>query len=736
MENWTLDVRAGSISAGLDVITDVETPAATHRRQGAPASILLFILLNVVGLSLLATRPAAAQDGPLPNDANAYAPWVSPSSTNTHRPAFQEGVQAVDTPNIDDEIVFIDDQGYINVFDPFAPADLPPLVFSSPDGGWYDAIVADVNNDGDDEIIAFASNGLLKIYDPVIDADALQAGQGLGGVSWEELFVTQLPNQPLLLASGNFDDNPQTREIVVVFEEPGRPTESRIQILAQPAPPYDGRIWQPLTDVRLRATATDIATGELDGDGRDEIAIVSRGSGRLSVFRREANNVLREFWFAASQQRPWAGAAIGDVDAGTALPELVTVRNAAPPFASLVVHRYRPVDAFVDVLLREHLPAPRRVFVADVTGAGLPQIFMLRDVPSTDTRPRLFNSRTGSGTAFTFEVRLDSDNGYRAAAAGDIDGDGKDEIALVRDTGILIFREPGSSTTLTQTLTTPTNARTLALGNLDALGRDLLSASQLQIFRVPAGQAAQPQSVIVQNRTRADRPIPFEVGVAPAVRFVDAAPTSASTPASVIVTVDATDLLPIAMLSAEERRMLPVVEDETAAGYGANLVFAAANPLVLNSPLTIPVFIEVTPGVVMRPNRVDVILGATQLSPDCQASLPLTVEVAVLGTVSSTFAVNVTGSVVAEATAAATPHADIEWPSSVSWLTVTSPGNMTPSTLRLVVKPGGAYAPPGATAEIVLTATVPGATQNPLTRRIPVRVTCFPALLHLPLIQR
>ncbi|PJF45692.1 MAG: hypothetical protein CUN48_17600, partial [Candidatus Thermofonsia Clade 3 bacterium] len=148
--------------------------------------------------------------------------------------------------------------------------------------------------------------------------------------------------------------------------DPDRSSTSRIQILAQPAPPFDGRIWQPLTDATLRAVATAVATGDLDGDGRDEIAVVARDAGRLSVFRREANNVLREFWTSASQQRPWRDVAIGNVAPESSLPELVAVRNAAPPLASLVVLRYKAPDAFEDVFLSPHLPAPRAVFLANV----------------------------------------------------------------------------------------------------------------------------------------------------------------------------------------------------------------------------------------------------------------------------------------------------------------------------------------------------------------------------------
>jgi len=696
--------------------------AAARPVKDAPTHILLLAIIGAIGLSLLAASPVAAQDRRQADGVatDNFMEAAARSALFVPRPAFQKGVLTIDTPNPDNEIVYIDDDGFIHVLDPAPSPDMPPLNFVSPDGDWHDAIVADVNGDGDDEIIAINTNtNVLKIYDPVVNTGVIQPDQEFNGFYWAELFALELTGQPLLLATGEFDDNPQTREIVVVFEEPERPGESRIQILAQPAPPFDGRVWEPLTDVRLRAVATDIATGDLEGDGRDNIAIVSRSSGRLSVFRREQNNVLNEFWSAASLQRPWASVAIGNVAADSPLAELVAVRTAEPPLASLVVLRYRAVNQFEDVLLRDHLPAPRQVLLANVTNADTSQIFMLRDVPTGDPRARLFNSRTGSGANLVFEARLDSDNGYRTAAAGDLDNDGKDELVVVRDTGLLIFDEPSISVTQVQTFTTPTNRRTLALGNLDALGRDLLASTPTQInFSVPAGQQSAPQSIILSNRTRPARSLPFAVSVAPsAPPLVDVAPTSAATTASIIVTADATDLLPISELSAEERRALPVVQDEAVAGYGANLIFAAMDPLVLNSPLTVPVFIEVTPGIVMRPASVNIVLATSEASPDCRASLPQTVEVRVLGTPNSTF----TASTTAEWLSVEASQHEIT-PTATAVLTLTVSAETTPSPIAM--------------ADVVVNAEVPVGTQRvPMIRRVTVKVACFQHLLYLPIIR-
>lgn len=652
----------------------------------------------------------------------------------------QEAPQTIQIANQEDEIVYIDNKGFIRVFDPQTSPQMPAVSFRSPEGGWFDAVVADVNGDGDDEIIAVSDNGMLKIYDPVVAAGPVQPDRQYHGVYWDELFAEQLPGRPLLLATGEFDDNPLTHEIVVVLEDAERPMNSLIQIWMQPTPPFDGRAWEPLTDARLRAVATAIATGDLDGDGRNEIALVANDSGRLSVFRLEANHRLREFWITASEQRPWRDVAIGNVAPETPLPELVAVRSAAPPLASLVVWRYRAPDQFEDVFLNQHLPAPRRVFLANVTGARASQIFMLRDVPPNDTRPRLFNSHSGTGANFSFEVSLDADNGYRMAAAGDLDGDRKDEIVLARDTGLLIYQEPASSTTLTQTLGVPTNRRTLAIGNLDALGYDFLAITPASLtFSVRAGERSPAQNITLLNSTRSGS-IPFVVGIQPRVGFVTVTPSIGATPTSLSVAVDATDLLPISELSAAEAAMLGVDLTAITPAYGANLVVMAADLLTLNSPLTVPVFIEVTSGIVMRPAYAGIMLEANGSSLTCESSFPLTLEVNVLGTSGITFTVSTTtiggpGLLEVEAQGIEeieqTSEETIVWPSNVPWLSVTSSGNDVPQTLTLVV--GAVETPPApiAEAEIVLTSTTP-----PLVRRVPVKVGCFQHLLYVPLLER
>ncbi|MCB0134620.1 MAG: hypothetical protein KDD75_05870, partial [Caldilineaceae bacterium] len=483
--------------------------------QLAVAMVLPAVLIAV--LLLLGVRaPARAQDDPL----------------------------ATDTANIEDEIVYIDAAGHIRVFDPRQPDNVPPVAFRSPDAGWIDAAVGDVNGDGDDEIVAIGENGLLKVYDPVIASGPVPPENVINGIYWEELYATILPNRALLVDTGNFDAEPTTDEIVAVYVDPNNATSSFVQIYYQPLAPFDGRTWLPLTDVAASELWSDVATGNLDGAGVDELALVNEDLGALRVYRLEGNNVLNPFFISESDTKPWSDVAIGNVDNELVLPELVAVRNAAPPLPALVVQRYKSPDAFEDVGTRELLPSPRVVFLADVTGNGDEEMYLLRDVPAGDARPRLFISNLGIDGMFAFEVPLDSDNGYRYGAGGDIDGDGKDELAVVRDTGFKIFESPETNTN-SYTVTLETNARTIVMGNLDALGKDRLTADVTRFdLSVNAGKQSSAQQLRLTNLTRPNNPVRYDIRLLPQVSFIRLSQISGDTPGTVSLTADATELLP------------------------------------------------------------------------------------------------------------------------------------------------------------------------------------------------
>ncbi|MFM7581478.1 MAG: hypothetical protein ACKO9F_01980, partial [Caldilinea sp.] len=146
--------------------------------------------------------------------------------------------------------------------------------------------------------------------------------------------------------------------------------------------------------------------------------------------------------------------------------------------------------------------------------------------------------------------------------------------------------------------------------------------------------------------------------------------------------------------------------------YGANLVATALEPLVYNSPLTLPVVIEVTPGVVVRPNWLDVVLQEQTVGDNCLPALPLTATIRLLGTAGSVVTVQ----------------------SGASWLAFPDTAIDVPGVLEATVLPEALAGSSTAEAEVILAASVPGDIQQ--LRRVTLRVRCYSELLYLPLVGR
>jgi hypothetical protein len=389
----------------------------------------------------------------------------------------------------------------------------------------------------------------------------------------------------------------------------------------------------------------------------------------------------------------------------------------------VVVRRYKPFNQFEDVAQSNALPAPRVVFLADLTGNNDDEILLLRDVPTGDARPRLFtSSNLGTDAALTFEARLDSDNGYRYGAGGDINGDGRDEIAVIRDNAILLFTNPITSSTLAVTYTVPTNRRTITLGNLDLLGRDLLAATPATLrFTVPAGEISTSLTVTLTNATRSTT-FPFGVTTRPATGLLLTAAGAATAPTTLQVRVDARTLLPAALADVAAANALPMLP---AAGvftptYGTNLLLVAASPLVLNSPITIPVIVDVTAGVALRPSGI-----ALALQPEAGATgcvLPASLApIQVLGTPGSTFTATLTA-----------PGG-----AGGAWLSVTPASGATPAEITISLAPNPGLAPgEAATAELVLTGSVNTTTPFVYERRLAIDIRCYSHMIYLPLVGR
>ena len=318
----------------------------------------------------------------------------------------------------------------------------------------------------------------------------------------------------------------QAQEIVVAFHKPpgmaAGDTRLQVRILTDPSATPNGRTWQTFAEMTNSELWTDVATGDLDLNGLDELALIDEEASQLSLYRMQGNELVR-FYANTSESKHWTDVAIGQVDPSTALPELVIVRSADPPLPSLTVWRYNGNNGFADVYLADFAPSMRVVFLADVTGDGDQEIYMLRDVPvAATTIPQLVMRNLGPPGPVPFEIRLDPNNIFRYGAGGDLDGDGKDEIAVISTAQLRIWDSPDTSTT-SRNESVSSNGRTILIGNLDAIGavkEDRLNATPPRIDRsVAAGTRSEPISIFLSNSTTSN-PISFTVTAVPPTPLV------------------------------------------------------------------------------------------------------------------------------------------------------------------------------------------------------------------------
>lgn len=633
------------------------------------------------------------------------------------------------SPNSDDEVIYVDPNGFIRVYDPVGE---PTIVWVSPEGGWQAAALGDFTGDGDDEIVAVGGEGTaarLVVYDPVVASGTVNSDQQFNGVPWKQLYITNLPATPRLVATGEFDPAVPGREIIFTTDAPpddsGNP-RSVITITTQAAGSADGTAWRALASATTGQQWSDISTGDLALTGIDHIALIDEDRGVLSVYRLQDGS-LQRYYLAASDTREWSGVAIGQVDPASVQPELVLVRRADRPLASLVVLRYEPPDRFADVYLRDFNPAPRVVFLADVNATGEAEIFMLRNVTRTAGCPPPYNTtpfqlimrNRGPDRPTNFEVCLDQANTFRYGAGGDLNGDGKDEVIVLSATQLRVFYDV-DTTFRVANVQVSSDARTVVAGNLDKAGAikpNTLIASRSSLdFTVNAGERSQPQTIELSNGSTTGAPIPLQIYVLPQVDYVRWSLTSESTPTTLSVYIDAAELLPDI-------------------AYAAELVIDSVEVSVTNTPYRIPILIRVEKGMIVQPAGVTVVLTPCQAS----ATAPK-VDLRVLGTTGVTFIATVNagpgGTQAAPADAAPLPAAsanDIPWQvNDVPWISsAQSPTTTVPSTITLLIDPSAAVS--FNQAHVTVSGQLAGETY---TRTSDVNFVCTDNPVYLPVVQR
>ena len=200
--------------------------------------------------------------------------------------------------------------------------------------------------------------------------------------------------------------------------------------------------FNPTTDISLEYGSERMATGDLDGDGKPDMAVISSFGSTFSLYRNVSSGGIISFAVKvdyATSSNP-EKVYIGDLD-GDGKPDLAFTNNS-----SNSISLYRNTSSLGALSLATKLDyaagsKPINLSIGDLNGDGKPDLAVVNNFLNPVVS--LFLNTSTSGT-LSFAAKVDYANGSYASntSIGDMDGDGKPDLIVTNysDNLVSVFR--------------------------------------------------------------------------------------------------------------------------------------------------------------------------------------------------------------------------------------------------------------------------------------------------------
>ena len=333
----------------------------------------------------------------------------------------------------------------------------------------YGIAITDVDGDGKPDLVVAGAG--VSIYRNISVSGSITAGSFAAPVT----FASSYRAGSLAISDIDGDGKPD-----IIFNSGITPTQS-ISVLRNTSSSgsflFDSALSFP---AGVGGGSAEIVVDDIDGDGKPDIAINNFGDNTISVFKNTsfpgsvglATNVT-----FATGTRPWS-IAMGDID-GDGKTDLIV-----PNFGDNTMSIFRNTAATGGIDGSSFSPqvtfatgsSPYGVAIGDIDGDGKTDISIIN---AGDGNVSVFRNTATSGSVssgtLAAPVNFATGNVPFALAIGDVNGDGKPDLAIANDTAVSILRNtsaPGSISFGAQAVFAPDIVFfAIAMGDLDGDGK-------------------------------------------------------------------------------------------------------------------------------------------------------------------------------------------------------------------------------------------------------------------------
>ena len=289
--------------------------------------------------------------------------------------------------------------------------------------------ISDLNGDGKpDLIVTNQGNNRVSLYRNISSNGTITAGSFATKVD----FVTSTGPLKVIIADINGDGKPDliianSNNTVSVFKNTSSPAT------------INTSSFTPRVNFNTFAGANSVASGDLDGDGKTDL-VIGGGTG-FSVLHNissggnlDSTSFERNVLFASASATN--SVAIGDLD-NDGKPDLAftTAANTISIYKNTSVRGAITTSSFASAVNFAVGPGPRDVKMADLDGDGKPELATINFGGGTGTSASVLHNISSTGTitpgSFEPEVEFTTTVGSSSLAIGDVNGDGKPELATV-----------------------------------------------------------------------------------------------------------------------------------------------------------------------------------------------------------------------------------------------------------------------------------------------------------------